>query len=87
MEMGLRGCIIPTRAERKEKQMKITLQKHENGLIAVEQFAYKGLVLSFNPDDEKFYITTEANETLGKFKEFRNAVYHFKKRIKRLEEE
>lgn len=46
----------------------------------VEQFIGNHFDLSYNPDDDRFYITNKENDTIGKFKSFANAVYFFKKR-------
>lgn len=32
------------------------LQTHENGLIAVEQLPCNGWVMTYNPDDGRFYV-------------------------------
>jgi hypothetical protein len=51
------------------------MQRHPNGLIAVDQGQAHGFALSYNSDDKRFYVhELDENDTvLGTFKEFRNA--------------
>lgn len=51
------------------------MQRHPNGLIAVDQGQAHGFALSHNPDDGRFYVhELDENDTvLATFKEFRNA--------------
>ena len=46
----------------------------------VDQYTKRGINLSWNPDDGRFYIMeVSTKETLGSFKEWRNTVQFFKK--------
>jgi hypothetical protein len=61
----------------------LQLKREKSGSIAVLQYETLSKVLSFNPDDERFYISeSSSNKTLGAFKDFRNACYYFKQKIK-----
>jgi len=45
----------------------------------VDQFIGVKYDLSYNPDDDRFYVTNKENDTLGTFKRFTSATYFFKK--------
>lgn len=57
------------------------LQKHENGLIAVKQHKIGALDITFNPDDDRFYVVDNDNETVATFNRFSNAVAYCKRRL------
>ena len=38
------------------------LQRHDNGLIAVNQLPVNGWLISFNPDNDRFYIHRDTEE-------------------------
>ena len=50
------------------------LQRISNGEPDVDQGCINGYELSFNPDDNRFYVTDSDGGTVATFKEFRNAV-------------
>ena len=62
----------------------IRLRKERNGEPCVVQYEVPGQFrLSFNPDDNRFYVETWASdwsgwETAATFAEWRNAVYYAK---------
>jgi hypothetical protein len=51
-----------------------TLAKHENGDVMVSQQKIGNIVLSFNPDDDKFYVTDEEHHVYCTGKSWRNVV-------------
>ena len=60
-----------------DMQFHYTLAYHENGLIKVEQQQIGNISLSFNPDDDKFYLTdlTDGDfKTVASGKSWRNIV-------------
>lgn len=54
------------------------LSKLANGEPAVDQGVLNGKILSWNPDDGRFYVNN-GDEVLATFKDWRNAVYYAKK--------
>ena len=44
----------------------------------VVQHEHENFCLSYNPDDQKFYVSDKEINTLGRYTEFRNAVYKYK---------
>lgn len=60
------------------------VEKSREGIIGIDQGVYGRFIMSFNPDDEKFYVHTEPDGTgvLGMFKERRNANYYVRKLLK-----
>ena len=52
----------------------------------VNQREQSGITLSWNPDDDRFYVSEQSNDHyLGSFKDFRNAVTCFNKATRHLE--
>jgi hypothetical protein len=51
---------------------------HENGLLAVDQGEIHGWPVSFNPDDDRFYVheKNQDADTRATFKDYRNAVQY-----------
>ena len=53
------------------------MQRHSNGLIAVEQLPKNGWDISYNPDDRRFYVAQVDEhgdlKTKATFAELRNA--------------
>jgi len=61
---------------------KYVLRKFINGEPFVSQYESGKLCLSWNPDDGRFYISSLiSKETLGSFKDWRNAVQYFKRKV------
>lgn len=50
------------------------LRRTPSGLIAVDQAQIGKYNVSFNPDDDRYYITDDKNETRGHYKHIRNAL-------------
>ena len=46
----------------------------------VTQYESKGVVLSWNPDDNRFYVSTENNEWFN-YKDFRNAAARYRAEV------
>jgi hypothetical protein len=47
--------------------------------LSVHQYSGKKYDLSYNPDDDMFYVTDKENNTKGRCTRFANATYYFKK--------
>jgi hypothetical protein len=61
---------------------KYVLRKFINGEPFVDQYTKRGINLSWNPDDGRFYISNLiSKKTLGSFKDWRNAVQYFKRKV------
>lgn len=58
-----------------------TYAKMQNGLPTVSQPSVNGWIISWNPDDERWYINhPKTHETIANFKERRNAIQFAKTR-------
>jgi len=44
----------------------------------IHQHMHGNFYLTYNPDDQKYYVTDRENNTLGRYKDFRNAVHKYK---------
>ena len=63
------------------KNPAVKIKRHENGLIAVEQSTVNGFEISFNPDDDRYYVSKREPiyndaETVATFNRMNNAVYY-----------
>jgi glutamate/tyrosine decarboxylase-like PLP-dependent enzyme len=47
--------------------------REPNGLVAVEQTPVNGWAISFNPDDDRFYVHNADGSTAATFTALRNA--------------
>lgn len=56
-------------------------------LFAVDQGVVHHHPVTFNPDDDRFYVhtpgTTDGTNVLGRFKDFRNAVQYARRRAEK----
>lgn len=56
--------------------MKYTCKRNADGEPLIEQGLVHGKRVTWNPDDALFYVHAPRNETLGRFKEWRNTVQY-----------
>ena len=64
----------------------VKLKRHDNGLIAVDQHEFGFINVSYNPDDDRFYVSTFEHDTLATFannaRGFANAVYYARRKYR-----